>query len=224
MIFRHQKGFLLLTIPALLFLGTLSPIHASDPSAGANINLHPKPLEMADLVLQSTSGQTVSLSDFRGKVVLLHFWSIQCPACRMEEPLLDQLKRSFGPLGLEILGVNLVDPPDAVVRHASANHLPYRALFDSGRGFSLRVVNLGGKRTAFIVNPAMEAILEVPGFPTTYVIDCRGSAVAYSIGAARWDTPYALNLIRQLIEQRKTCSPGNLPHPLERYSMRGPAR
>ncbi len=224
MTLRLHKATLFLIMPALLLFGTLTTIHASDPGAGANINVHPKPLQMADLVLQSTSGQTVSLADFRGKVVLLHFWSIQCPACRMEEPLLDQLKRNFGPLGLEILGVNLVDPPDAIVRHAGANHLPYRALFDSGRGFSLRVVNIAGKRTAFIVNPAMEAILEVPGFPTTYVIDCRGSAVAYSVGAARWDTPYALNLIRQLIEQRKTGASLDVRHPFERYSMQGPAR
>jgi thiol-disulfide isomerase/thioredoxin len=224
MTFSLHKGIPILIIPALLLLGTLTTILASDPAAGTNINVHPQPLKMADLVLQSASGQTVSLSDFRGKVVLLHFWSIQCPACRMEEPLLDQLKRNFGPLGLEILGVNLVDPPDAVVRHATANHLPYRALFDSGRGFSLRVVNMAGKRTAFIVNPAMEAILEVPGFPTTYVIDCTGSAVAYSIGAARWDTPYALDLIRQLLEQRKTCASGDVRNPFDRYSMRGPAR
>jgi thiol-disulfide isomerase/thioredoxin len=224
MTFRLRNGLLLLTIPVLMILGALNPVHASDPSAGTNINVNPRPLEMADLVLQSTSGHTVSLSDFKGKVVLLHFWSIQCPACRMEEPLLDQLKRSFEPLGLEILGVNLVDPPDAILRHASANHLPYRTLYDGGRGFSLRVVNMGGRRTAFIVNPAKEAILEVPGFPTTYIIDCRGSAVGYSVGAARWDTPYALNLIRQLIEQRKTCTPGNLRQPIEQYSMRGPAR
>ena len=51
----------------------------------------------------------VSLQDFRGKVVLLHFWSVQCPACRIEEPLLEKLKQAFGPSGLEILGVNLVD-------------------------------------------------------------------------------------------------------------------
>ena len=100
------RRLILFSLFLFVFHGT---VFASDLSSNANIFMYPKPLKIADLRLQSPSGQIVSLADFKGKVVLLHFWSIQCPACRVEEPLLQEVKRSFGPAGLEILWVNLVD-------------------------------------------------------------------------------------------------------------------
>jgi thiol-disulfide isomerase/thioredoxin len=182
---------------------------ASDQASAANIFLYPKPYKVEDLVLNNSFGQTLSLKDFRGKVVILHFWSINCPACRMEEPLLEQLKRSFGPSGLEILAVNLVDSPQAIANHLGKNQLSFPVLFDGGRGFQIKVLNMAGKATAFVVNPSHEAILEVPGFPTTYIVDCRGSAVGYSVGCARWDSVFALNLIHKLVTESKTCMLGS---------------
>lgn len=197
---------------AILFAYMLLPYHivsASDLANNANIFLYPQPVPVSNLVFKSTSGQNVSLSDFRGKVVLLHFWSIQCPACKIEEPLLDSLKLKFGVSGLEILGVNLVDPPDSIARHAATQRPPFPVLFDGGNGFSLKMVNLGGRHTAFLVNPVQEAVLEIPGLPTTYIIDCRGSAVGFSVGAARWDNRAALGLIQNLIADRKSCLPNS---------------
>jgi len=207
-------------VTTLLVLGGQPLSHAADPGLAANIFMYPKPYKIGDLVLKTSSGQTVSLQDFRGKVVILHFWSINCPACRMEEPLLEQLKRSYGPAGLEILGVNLVDSPQAIASHTAGNQLTFKILFDGGRGFSLKVVNMAGKSTAFLVNPMQEAILEVPGFPTSYIVDCRGSAVGYSVGPARWDSGYAVTLIQKLIAETKTCFMGSSPQGEKRYSMR----
>jgi thiol-disulfide isomerase/thioredoxin len=184
------------------------PCQALDTVSAANIFLYPQPLGVADLVLQTTGGKIVALHDLKGKVVLLHFWSIRCPACRVEEPLLEQLKAQFGPAGLEILGVNLVDPPVMVAAHAASNKMPFSVLFDGGRGFSLQAISVAGKHTAFVINPRKEAILEVPGFPTTYILDCKGNAVGYSVGAARWDTGAAMGLIQRLMSDRKACLAG----------------
>ncbi|MFH1116009.1 MAG: TlpA disulfide reductase family protein, partial [Pseudomonadota bacterium] len=181
-------------LPALIFAAlalALSALHSASANSAelasqANIYMYPTPHKMAEMTLQSPSGKTVSLSQYRGRVVLLHFWSINCPACRMEDPLLQELKRSLGHTGLEILAVNLVDPPDQVARHAQSQGTPFPVLFDGGKGFDLQVVTMAGKRTAFVVNSKKEAILEVPGFPTTYIIDPAGNVVAYSVGPARW--------------------------------------
>jgi thiol-disulfide isomerase/thioredoxin len=108
----------------------------ADPIADANIFMFQKPQTVADLVLANNQGRNVSLKDYKGRVVLLHFWSINCPACRMEEPLLHDLKKSFGPAGLEILGVNLVDPPEQAVWHASNKKFPFPVLVGSGWGVS----------------------------------------------------------------------------------------
>ncbi|MEW6349836.1 MAG: TlpA disulfide reductase family protein [Thermodesulfobacteriota bacterium] len=178
----------------------------ADPISDANIFVYPKPLKVAELVFGNQQGGSVSLKEYTGRVVLLHFWSINCPACRMEEPLLHDLKRAFGGNGLEILGVNLVDPPQAAVSHAARNRFPFPVLVAQQSGFSLQTVSLGTRQTSFLVNPMKEAILEVPGFPTTYIIDCRGSAVAYSVGVARWDQSAARGFVQRLVTEAKTCA------------------
>ena len=205
--FMFRKATLITLILSILIFPHAELLHASGNISDCNIFVYPKPFKIADLVLRNPAGQRVSLSDYQGKVVLLHFWSIQCPACRMEEPQLHQLKRTFGPEGLEVLGVNLVDSPQAIAGYAVANPMPFPVLFDGGQGFRLQVVNMAGKNTAFLVNPVREAVLEVPGFPTTYILDCRGSAVGYSFGAARWNGGSAISLIRGLISEVKTCRP-----------------
>ncbi len=192
----------------------------ADLAATANIFMYPKPYKIADLTLKSPSGRIVSLSHYRGRVVLLHFWSINCPACRMEEPLLQQLKRSFAHTGLEILGINLVDPPAQVANHAYANKTPFPVLFDGGRGFDLKVVTMAGKRTAFVVNAKKEAILEVPGFPTTYIVDPTGNAVGYSVGPARWNNGSVMALLQNLVQQRSVHGPRAARPDVGPYAMR----
>jgi peroxiredoxin len=195
-------------IIALLMITTLSysPIaHASDLSTAANIFMFPRPQQVAEMLLKNPTGKIVSLRDYRGKVVLLHFWSISCPACKYEEPFLDQLKRTFEPMGLAVLGVNLIDPPESVVSHASACKLPFSVLFDGGKGFRIQTIPIAGRSSAFVINPANEAILNIPALPTTYILDCRGSAVGYSIGAARWNHASAVRLIQGLLAESRTC-------------------
>ncbi|MBM3299142.1 MAG: TlpA family protein disulfide reductase [Deltaproteobacteria bacterium] len=215
-----RKTFFLSII--VVFIGA-GPAVASiaELAQNANIFMYPKPHQISDLVLKGTSGQVVSLSNFRGRVVLLHFWSINCPACRVEEPMLHRVKQMFGPSGLEVLAVNLVDPPTAVAHHAVTNRTPFPVLFDGGGGFDLKVVSMAGKKTAFVVNPRKEAILEVPGFPTTYIVDVRGNAVGYSVGPARWDNANAQALIQRLVSESKPIGmPGTHPNGV----MRVPAR
>jgi len=196
-------AFILLTA---LFAGTIPA--AANPSAlasEANIYLMPRPAKIVNLAFTTSTGARVSLSDFRGKVVLLHFWSIQCPACRIAEPALQALKQTYGASGLEILGVNLVDPPAMVSSHVSQHRPPFPVLVDGGTGLSLRSMSLNGKPTAFLVTPAREAVLEVPGFPTTYIIDCRGDVVGYSVGAAQWNQRVAVDFLRGLLSQTRSC-------------------
>ncbi len=193
-----------IAILAVLFVVHVQPAQASDLAARTNIFMYSKPMTIGSLVLKNHSGQTVSLGDFKGKVVLLRFSSVNCPACRLEEPLLDEIKHRFGPVGLEIVGVNLVDSPQEIAQHAAATRTSFPVFFDGG-GFSLKTVEFGGRRTAFVLNPRREAILEVPGFPTTYILDCRGLAVGYSVGAARWNDGEAVALLEGLVNDRSAC-------------------
>jgi peroxiredoxin len=62
-----------------------------------------------DFTLQSLDGQTVHLSDFRGKAVLLNFWATWCAPCKIEMPWFVELQKQYGGEGLQILGVAMDD-------------------------------------------------------------------------------------------------------------------
>jgi peroxiredoxin len=58
-----------------------------------------------DFALESLDGETVRLSDFHGKVVLLNFWATWCGPCKIEMPWFEQLQRQYGPQGLQVIGI-----------------------------------------------------------------------------------------------------------------------
>jgi peroxiredoxin len=60
----------------------------------------------ADFTLDALNGGTKTLKDFRGKVVLLDFWSIGCPPCRRAVPHLVSLYEAYKEKGLVVLGVS----------------------------------------------------------------------------------------------------------------------
>ena len=69
-----------------------------------------------DFALTNLSGQTVRLSDFKGKIVLLDFWATWCPPCRMEIPDFIQLQKQYAGKGFTVLGIALDDEGAAVVK------------------------------------------------------------------------------------------------------------
>jgi len=60
-----------------------------------------------DFSLQTEQGQTISLSDYQGKPLILHFWATWCPYCRKLQPGLDKLYLKYKDQGLEMLAISL---------------------------------------------------------------------------------------------------------------------
>jgi peroxiredoxin len=62
-----------------------------------------------DFTLQSLDGKNMSLSDLRGKAVLLNFWATYCTPCKIEMPWFVELQSQYGAQGLQIVGVAMDD-------------------------------------------------------------------------------------------------------------------
>ena len=62
-----------------------------------------------DFTLDLLGGGKVTLSDLRGKVVLVNFWTSSCPPCRLEMPAIEKTYRSYRDLGFVVIGLNLTD-------------------------------------------------------------------------------------------------------------------
>ena len=74
-----------------------------------------------ELAVTDIHGKPVNLSDFKGKTVLLDFWTTWCPPCRADAPALDKLYRKYGANDLMIIGVS-VSEERAVVEKFLKQH------------------------------------------------------------------------------------------------------
>lgn len=81
------------------------------------------------------SGETVSLSQFKGKVVLVNFWATWCPPCRKEMPDLQALQDELGEkVKVLAIGGDPNEPADKLLAYADNQQLTFTILFDRGKG------------------------------------------------------------------------------------------
>jgi thiol-disulfide isomerase/thioredoxin len=64
------------------------------------------------LSLKDIQGRKISLSKYKGKVVLLNFWATWCPPCRAEMPDLVKMQRQYRKQGLQVIGITY--PPEQI--------------------------------------------------------------------------------------------------------------
>jgi thiol-disulfide isomerase/thioredoxin len=68
-----------------------------------------------ELTLKDLDGKDVSLSEYKGKVVLVNFWATWCEPCRVEIPWLIEMQQKYGPKGFVLLGIALDEEGKSVV-------------------------------------------------------------------------------------------------------------
>jgi cytochrome c biogenesis protein CcmG/thiol:disulfide interchange protein DsbE len=78
-----------------------------------------------DFTLTSFNGQTVTLSEFRGKVVIINFWASWCVPCREEAAYLEQTWRKYKDLGVVFIGVDYVDTEPAALAYIKEFDITY---------------------------------------------------------------------------------------------------
>ena len=83
--------------------------------------------EPVDFTLPDLDGKQRSLSEFRGKWVIVNFWATWCAPCRREIPLLKAFQDEHGADGVQVIGI-AVDFVEPVVEYAVAAEFNYPIL------------------------------------------------------------------------------------------------
>jgi peroxiredoxin len=79
-----------------------------------------------DFTLTDLSGKTIALSEFKGKVVLLDFWGVECGGCKVEIPWYVAFDRTFRDKGLALIGIDMYGESLDLVRTFMAKaHMNY---------------------------------------------------------------------------------------------------
>jgi peroxiredoxin len=96
-----------MVVTIMLVFGFQMVRRSSDQGALAGAKL--KGNTAPEFTLQSLDDKTVSLTDYRGKAVLLNFWATWCEPCKIEMPWFVELQKQYGPEGLQVLGIAMDD-------------------------------------------------------------------------------------------------------------------
>ena len=115
-----------------------------------------------DFSLQDLDGQPLELANYRGKVVLLDFWTTWCTPCRAEVQHLVEFQNKYRAQGLQVVGISMDDSPKPVREFYQELKMNYP-------------VALGNEKVA-------EAYGGVLGLPTTFLIGRDGRIAAKYAG------------------------------------------
>jgi len=176
---EERSGFIpLLLIAGLFAIGAGAFVFFSHPEQSATRLDAPAPM----FELRALGGGSVSLADFRGRVVFVNFWATWCAPCEEEAPSLERLRRRLSGTGFEVLSVTIDDP------------VSYEAVEEFRREFSLSFpILLDPERKAYDSYGAT-------GVPETYLIDAQGRLVERFIGPRNWDEDRYPRTVQRLME------------------------
>ncbi|UCD78465.1 MAG: TlpA family protein disulfide reductase [Desulfobacterales bacterium] len=136
--------------------------------------------------LNDQDGRPVSLSDFRGKIVFLNFWTTWCPTCRIEMPSMEKLHQKFKDRNFAMVTIDLQESASRVKEFFKEYKLTFTALLDTS----------GNVGMMFGINQ----------IPTTYILDKKGRIIGKALGPREWDSRKSIALFEHLTNRQPPAS------------------
>jgi thiol-disulfide isomerase/thioredoxin len=128
------------------------------------------------------SGKAETLKEYRGKVVYLDFWASWCGPCRQSLPLLNDLRKELKRKGFEVIAVNLDENVSDAKDFLKQFPVQYPVLLDS--------------------KGTVPAKYNLPGMPTSYLIDRKGLVQKVHIGFKETDMDDIRKSVISLLRQK----------------------
>jgi peroxiredoxin len=158
-----KKSNLVKTMAAVLCIVAAASVTAG-PTPGVKADLVAEAARKAapDFALKDLAAAPASLSDYRGKVVLLNFWATWCGGCKEEMPWFEEFHAKYGSRGLSVLGVSVDEEGVTVVKP-----------FINAKGVTYRILLADARTTT---------AYSVKAMPATHLLDRHGRIAATYIG------------------------------------------
>jgi len=147
--------------------------------ADMGISKTPLATTPVDISLNDINGRTVRISDFRGKIVFLNFWTTWCAECRVEMPSMETLHQRLKDKKFVMVSINIQEPAHLVKSFLKKNKLTFTTLLDSS----------GDVMKQF----------EMRGIPATFIIDQEGKIIGKALGSRKWNSKKSMALFEYLI-------------------------
>lgn len=160
---QKRAGKFFLTLFSFIVIFSFSSCTTKD-DAGAKPESSQIGRTAPEFTLNNINGNPMSLSDFRGNVVLLQFWATWCPLCRNSIKDLGPVYEHYKGKGFHILAISLdtgQNVKDKITAFAVQHKMNYHIL-------------LGDKKTA--------SSYSVNGIPTSFLVDKEGRIRSYYLG------------------------------------------
>jgi len=115
------------------------------------------------------NGKKVSMSAFKGKVIILDFWATWCVPCKAEIPGFIELQKKYGEQGLQIIGLSVDDTASMAKKYSEEMKMNYPILLAEGKEDILRAYD------------------PIGSIPVSVVIDRQGRIVFRHVGIEKMD-------------------------------------
>ena len=166
---------LALLVAIIIVLGGGAYIYFNLPSTTAVVAGDTAP----DFTLQDTAGNTVTLSELRGKVVMVNFWATWCPPCKEEMPSMDRLNKFMAGEDFVMLAINAdKNGPSVVPDFLQKNPHSFTVLYDP--------------------QAEVQERYGVYKFPESFIIRKDGLIDRKVIGAIDWSSPKTVAYFKNL--------------------------
>lgn len=169
------------------FVMALAVPATAEEGFAPNVTLMSDGKVLPEKPLLYVDGSQGTLADFRGDVLVLTLWQVNCPYCHKEMPLLNRLHAEMQSEGVKVVALGMDQSIGTITAHLAKTGLnQLKPIMDVGKfnGTILSVENFNRMGIAT---------------PTTFIVDKRGAVVARIWGLVDWDGDAARSYLRQLV-------------------------
>lgn len=136
--------------------------------------------EPLEIRLSDLAGRPVSLSEFRGKIVFINFWTTWCLACVIEMPSMEKLHQKFKDKDFVMVAINLQESAERVKQFFKEYKLTFITLLD--------------------ITGDVSAGLGIHSIPTTFILDKNGKIIGKALGPRDWEGKKSVALFEYLTD------------------------